>query len=87
MVAANYNPEVTVTLDDAASRFLIYDNYLVYGNTAGESCHNAQWVYGVGNLHAYSTQGGYMLQSEGPSPLGIRSFYYNTTYLNFRDSD
>lgn len=83
---ANYNSEVTVTLDDASSRFLTYDNYMVYGNAAGESCHNAQWIYGVGNLYAYAAEGN-LLASEGPSPEGIRTFYYNSTFLDYRDSD
>ena len=62
------------------------DNYMVYGNAAGESCHNAQWIYGVGNLYAYTAED-YMLAGEGPSPLGIRTFYYNSTFLDYRDSD
>jgi hypothetical protein len=52
----------------------------------GESCHNNQWVYGVGNLYAY-TAGFFIISSEGPSPLGIRNFFYDNTFLNQRDSD
>ena len=95
---ANYNALSAVTLDDGASRFLMYDNYMVYGQIGvGESCHNSQWVYGVGNLYAYVINGPFngccagvsasLIASEGPSPLGIRTFFYNSTFLNLRDAD
>ena len=84
---ANYNAIAGVLLDDAGSRTLMYDNYMVYGMTgAGESCHNSQWVYGVGNLYGYTTWFS-MLTSEGPSPTGIRTFFYENDFLNLRDSD
>jgi len=84
---ANYNAEAAVTLDDGGSRFVMYDNYFVYGNIgAGGSCHNAQWQYGVGNVYGYTT-GSSLVGSEGPSPVGIRTFFYNSTFLNLRDSD
>ena len=48
---ANYNADAAVLLDDGGSRFLQYDNYVVYGNVGvGESCHNSQWVYGIANM-------------------------------------
>ena len=53
----------------------------------GESCHQSQWVYSVNNLYAYTTLAGWMVSSEGPSPLGTRTFYVNATFLNLRDSD
>ena len=28
-----------------------------------------------------------LIASEGPSPLGIRTFFYNSTFLNLRDAD
>ena len=65
----------------------MYDNYFLYGQWGvGESCHNSQWVYGVGNLYAY-TVGAHIISSEGPSPLGIRTFFYNSTFLNAGDGD
>jgi hypothetical protein len=65
----------------------MYDNYMVYGLWGvGESCHESQWVYGVGNMYAYTTTGN-LIHSEGPSPLGIRTFFYNCTFLSFRDAD
>ena len=80
MIMANYNSLAAVLLDDAGSRFLMYDNYFVYGHWGvGESCHESQWVYGVGNMYAYTTDprivyglsvdnnGGKMISSEGPS--------------------
>jgi hypothetical protein len=99
-IMANYNSLAAVLLDDAGSRFLMYDNYFVYGHWGvGESCHESQWVYGVGNIYAYTTDphivyglsvsnsGGAMISSEGPSPTGIRTFFYNNTMLNLKDSD
>ena len=84
---ANYNALSSVALDDAGSRTLMYDNYMVYGQWGvGESCHNSQWVYGVGNLYAYTTSVS-LLNSEGPSPTGIRTFFYDNVFLNLRDSD
>jgi hypothetical protein len=85
---ANYNAMSAVALDDGGSRVLMYDNYFLYGRWGvGESCHNSQWVYGVGNLYGYTTSGSLII-SEGPvSPLGIRTFFYNNTFLNQRDSD
>ena len=87
IIMANYNAEAAVTLDDGGSRFVMYDNYFVYGNVgAGGSCHNAQWQYGVGNVYGYVTSSS-LVGSEGPSPVGIRTFFYNSTFLNLRDSD
>ena len=43
-------------------------------------------MYGVGNLYAYATHDA-LVASEGPSPAGIRTFVYNSTFLNLRDSD
>ena len=40
----------------------------------GESCHNSQWVYGAGNVYAYTT-GQFLLTPEANSPLGLRTFY------------
>ena len=70
-----------------------------YGNWGvGESCHESQWVYGVGNVYAYTTStpcvvglsatpcGGVMVHAEGPSPTGIRTFFYNDTLLLASDS-
>ena len=54
---------------------------------AGESCHQSQWVYMVGNLYAYTTLAGFMISSEGPSALGTRTFVVNSTFMNLRDSD
>eukprot|EP01043_Picozoa_sp_COSAG02_P018683 COSAG02_NODE_878_length_16266_cov_8.886559_8_plen_461_part_00 len=99
LLMANYNSLAAVLLDDAGSRFLMYDNYFVYGHWGvGESCHESQWVYGVGNLYAYTTSErcvfglsasncGTMISSEGPSPTGIRTFFYNNTMLNLADTD
>jgi hypothetical protein len=87
-IIANYNALAGVNLDDGGARMLVYDNYLNYGQWGvGESCHSSQWVYGVNNMYAYTTLAGWMISSEGPSPLGTRTFYYNNTFLNFRDSD
>ena len=56
----------------------------------GESCHESQWVYGVNNLYAYATSGygapQALISSEGPSPLGIRTFFYGNTILLDKDS-
>ena len=49
--------------------------------------HQSQWVYGIGNMYAYTTAAGFMISSEGPSPLGVRTFYANCTFLNLRDAD
>ena len=50
ILIANYHALSGVTLDDAASRMLVYSNLLAYGAWGvGESCHNSQWVMGVGN--------------------------------------
>ena len=85
---ANYNSLAGVNLDDGGARALIFDNVLVYGQWGvGESCHQSQWVYGINNLYAYTTLAGFMISSEGPSPLGTRTFYVNSTFLNLRDSD
>jgi hypothetical protein len=51
-----------------------------------DSCHESQWVYGVSNLYAYTTSA-YLISSEGPSPLGLRTFFYNSTFLNIHDHD
>ena len=52
ILIANYNALSGVTLDDAASRMLVYSNLLAYGALGvGESCHNSQWVFGVGNMY------------------------------------
>ena len=84
---ANYNALSSVALDDAGSRTLMYDNYMIYGQWGvGESCHNSQWVYGVGNVYGYTTSFS-LLNSEGPSPTGIRTFFYENVFLNLRDSD
>ena len=84
---ANYNADAAVLLDDGGSRFLQFGNVIVYGNTGvGESCHNSQWVYGIGNMYAYTEQWS-LIEAEGPSPLGIRTFFNNNTFLNFHDSD
>jgi hypothetical protein len=95
---ANYNSLSAVTLDDAASRFLMYSNLFTHGQIGvGESCHNSQWVFGAGNLYAYTTNGQYngccsavsgaLIAGEGPSPTGVRTFFYNSTFLNLRDAD
>ena len=42
-------------------------------------------VYGTDNVYAYTTLAGWMISSEGPSPLGTRTYYYNNTFLNLRD--
>ena len=87
VLIANYHAHSGVTLDDAASRMLVYSNLLAYGAWGvGESCHNSQWVQGVGNVY-YSTDGqGAMIVGEGPSPTGIRTFFANSTFLNTYDS-
>ena len=55
ILIANYNALSGVTLDDAASRMLVYSNLLAYGALGvGESCHNSQWVFGVGNMYVPS---------------------------------
>ena len=101
ILMANYNSLAAVLLDDAASRYLLYDNVFAYGQWGvGESCHESQWVYGVGNLYEYTTANNCistylpgqkkcftMISSEGPSPTGIRSFFYNNTMLNPADTD
>ena len=99
ILMANYNSLAAVLLDDAGSRFLMYDNYMVYGHWGvGESCHESQWVYGVGNIYAYTTSNpcvfgltvsdcATMISSEGPSPTGVRTFFYNNTMLNLADTD
>jgi hypothetical protein len=85
---ANYNALASVNLDDGGARMIMHDNYLVYGQWGvGESCHSSQWVYGINNIYAYTTNAGWMISSEGPSPLGTRTFYNNNTFLNLRDSD
>jgi len=90
---ANYNAVSSVLLDDAGSRMLVYDNYMVYGLWGvGESCHNSQWVYGVGNIYGYTSSANpaglrALLASEGPSPTGIRTFFYENVFLNMLDSD
>merc|ERR1719272_636959 len=57
ILMANYNALAAVLLDDAGSRILMYDNYMVYGQWGvGESCQNSQWAYGVGNVYAYTTE-------------------------------
>lgn len=90
----NYNSLSGVTMDDAGSRTLMFKNYIVYGAYGvGESCHESQWVYGVGNIYAYTgTYEAYtgtyaLIASEGPSPLGIRTFFYNSTFLLLSDSE
>merc|ERR1712176_1262738 len=87
MLMCNYNSLSGVTLDDAGSRTLFFNNYVqysVYG--VGESCHESQWVLGVGNVYAYT--GTYsLISSEGPSPLGIRTFFYNSTLLLLTDAE
>ena len=71
----------------------------MYGHWGvGESCHESQWVYGVGNIYAYTTSNpcvfglhesdcATMISSEGPSPTGTRTFFYNNTMLNLQDAD
>lgn len=93
MFLANYNSLASVLLDDGGSRMLMYNNYMAFGAWGvGESCHESQWVYGVGNLYAYSSAGGsggggpVIIHNEGPSPLGIRTFFYNDTFLLVSDS-
>lgn len=90
---ANYNSLASVLLDDGGSRMLMYNNYMAFGAWGvGESCHESQWVYGVGNLYAYASAGGaggggpVIIHNEGPSPLGIRTFFYNDTFLLALDS-
>jgi hypothetical protein len=70
-----------------------YNNYMAFGAWGvGESCHESQWVYGVNNLYAYASAGGaagggpVIIHNEGPSPLGIRTFFYNDTFLLAADS-
>ena len=88
LIIANYNALAGVNLDDGGARVLNYNNMFVYGQWGvGESCHQSQWVYGIGNLYAYTTAAGFMISSEGPSPLGLRTFYANCTFLNLRDAD
>jgi hypothetical protein len=86
MLIANYQSLSAIALDDGGSRMLQYNNYVVYGAWGvGESCHESQWVYSVNNLYAYSTSGygadQALIHSEGPSPLGIRTFVYGNTIL------
>lgn len=86
---ANCNSLASVLLDDGGSRMLMYRNYMAMGHWGvGESCHESQWVYGVGNLYAYASAGGapVIIHNEGPSPLGIRTFFYNDTFLLASDS-
>ena len=71
----------------------MYNNYMAMGHWGvGESCHESQWVYGVGNLYAYASAGAaggggpVIILNEGPSPLGIRTFFYNDTFLLASDS-
>ena len=87
ILIANYHALSAVTLDDAASRMLVYSNLLAYGAWGvGESCHNSQWVMGVGNMYYFTDGQGAMIFSEGPSPTAIRTFFANSTFLNTRDS-
>jgi hypothetical protein len=90
---ANYNSLASVLLDDGGSRMLMYNNYMAFGAWGvGESCHESQWVYGVNNLYAYASAGGdagggpVIIHNEGPSPLGIRTFFYNDTFLLAADA-
>lgn len=90
VLIANYQSLSAVTLDDGGSRMLQYNNYIIYGAWGvGESCHNSQWVYGVNNMYAYATSGygapQALIASEGPSPLGIRTFFYDNTILLDKD--
>ena len=87
ILIANYHALSGVTLDDAASRMLVYSNLLAYGAWGvGESCHNSQWVMGVGNVYYFADGQGAMIFSEGPSPTGIRTFFANNTFLNKYDA-
>ena len=54
---ANYNTMAAMQTDDGSSRYTLHSNYLVYGMVVLNSAMiHGNWLYYVGNVHAYPQQ-------------------------------
>lgn len=89
-----YNVNSNLETDDGSSRYLLYDNYFVYGTSATDAAMNAHWNYNVGNVYAY---GETVLSGWSPSnhacsesstatcpeyaPMATNTYVYNSTFI------
>ena len=76
-ILANYNTFTGMQTDDGSSRYIVASNYIVFGMVVINSAMvHGNWLYQVGNVHAYPKQIG-----TGWAGGGAHTYVYNGTIV------